>query len=699
MSLPYLDQLVRFFTAGGLVLGILWLTLVVLTVVLLVLMHTRWGQSRALRKCMFLSLAIHLWLAGLSATVRPIPAPTTLESGHDLIVHIAPPDEPHDKPNDPTQQTPTDEKPWEQLADKAPVSPQLTEPERRPTPTPHPTERKSQAENPRLPGDPSLDHLPLARAAQPQPKPIPLPAKLRSEPQAGTQTVTPPAAQRRDPQPPVGPVPVEPQRPTDPAAATLARKTNGASLPSVLLTQPGPLPKPKLTRVTPEPSPMQASPADPGSNRSPKAAELQTAQANTPAEVDKAYDKAATSGRLWSASALPGSLAASGPPPGDGPTTVLAALPVANLKRHGNQPEKYEVPEAYKLRVALNRSEAAERRGASARSEQAVRSALDWLAQAQTNAGNWDPIAYDAGRETRVAGRDRGGAGRDAQTGTTGLALLAFLAAGHTHHEGPYRDNVRRGLEYLLQIQGRDGNLGGPAKVYELMYCHAMASFALTEALGMSGDERLLEPARRAIGYTLKAQNATTGGWRYQPGDPGDTSQLGWQYMALKSAELAGLQIPDSARRGVMQFLQEVSSGKHGGNASYRRGEAPSRPMTAEAIVCWQLLGMQREHPAADEAAQYLLGELPGQGTDNLYYWYYATLALYQLQGDAWNQWNQALQTRLVKTQRSEPPLAGSWDPDPLWGSYGGRIYSTAMSALCLEVYYRFLPLYREIKE
>jgi hypothetical protein len=118
--------------------------------------------------------------------------------------------------------------------------------------------------------------------------------------------------------------------------------------------------------------------------------------------------------------------------------------------------------------------------------------------------------------------------------------------------------------------------------------------------------------------------------------------------------------------------------------------------MTAEALVCWQFLGMPHEHPAGNEAGDYLLEELPGEGPKNLYYWYYATLGMYQLQGDHWQQWNKALQQMLIKSQRKTGDLAGSWDPDTVWGGYGGRIYSTALATLCLEVYYRYLPLYVE---
>ncbi len=226
---------------------------------------------------------------------------------------------------------------------------------------------------------------------------------------------------------------------------------------------------------------------------------------------------------------------------------------------------------------------------------------------------------------------------------------------------------MQHGLEFLLSVQARDGNLGGNGTLYEKMYCHAMASFALSEAYAMTRDERLQSAVRRAIGYTLSAQHGGTGGWRYQPGEPGDTSQLGWQFMALKSAELAGIPIPADTRAGMIRYLSSVSSGKHGGLGSYQPGHKPTRTMTAEALVCKQFLGMARSNPSGPEAGNFILGELPGQGEPNFYYWYYATLGMYQLQDEHWQQWNQALQSALVGSQRTAGDKAGSWDPDPVW--------------------------------
>lgn len=374
-----------------------------------------------------------------------------------------------------------------------------------------------------------------------------------------------------------------------------------------------------------------------------------------------------------------------------GPTIDPGPPPPSSEPRRGGRPD---VPEIYRLRVALDRAQIAQSHGATPETEAAVRAALRWLADNQEADGRWAARRHGAGRESMIAGRNRRNAGVQADTATTGLALLAFLAAGHTHQEGSYQSGVRRGLEYLLRVQKTDGSMAGPATAFAAMYCHAIATLAVSEAMAMTSDERLREPIRWAVRYSVSAWDVASGGWRYVPGDPGDTSQLGWQLMALKSAEAAGIGIPSQTRRGMIRFLADVSSGSHGGLAAYRPGLEPSRPMTAEALVCRQFLGMPPSSATGNEAGDYLLGRLPGEGRANFYYWYYATLGMYQLHGDHWRRWNDAMQTTLVRSQQKTGPLAGSWDPESVWGGYGGRVYSTAMGTLCLEVYYRFLPLY-----
>ena len=354
------------------------------------------------------------------------------------------------------------------------------------------------------------------------------------------------------------------------------------------------------------------------------------------------------------------------------------------------------MPEEFKLRTG-NHAQVAKGLGATQESEAAVNAALRWLALNQGPSGRWEARRTGAGSGKAADGQDRFGAGSTADTGITGLALLAFLASGNTHLRGEHQLTVRRGLEFLLSMQESDGNLGASHNMYERMYCHAMATCALSEAYAMTGDDRLKAAVSRAISFTVASQDKPSGGWRYGPNQSGDTSQLGWQVMALKSAHLAGIPIQDQTRGGIERFLKSVSLGNRAGLACYQPvRQVPSRSMTAEALVCRQFLGIPDSPEALSEASSFVLQEVPGMGTTNFYYWYYATLSMYQLQGEPWRLWNEALQKKLLSSQRTEGEFKGSWDPDPVWGGCGGRGYSTALGALCLEVYYRFLPLYVE---
>ena len=317
--------------------------------------------------------------------------------------------------------------------------------------------------------------------------------------------------------------------------------------------------------------------------------------------------------------------------------------------------------------------------------EAAVEAALQFLAADQRPDGSWDPLTSGAGRETQTLGTDRGGAGKRATNGITGLALLSMLGAGNTHLEGAFSSNVHRGLSYLIRSQQPDGSLAGPATVYEATYCHGMAALAMCEAAAITGDESAIRSATAAVQYTLSTQHSTTGGWRYTQGDRGDLSQLGWQAMVLDGGRRASIPVTAQSMVGAANFLRSVRSGQKGGLASYRPGEAPTRTMTAEALATRLLLGEKIPTDEIIEAETYLLRQPPGVGKDNYYGWYYTSLALHQLQDDAWQRWNAAMKTHLVAKQMPN----GSWPTDDEWGGYGGRVYTTATATLCLEVYYR----------
>lgn len=388
------------------------------------------------------------------------------------------------------------------------------------------------------------------------------------------------------------------------------------------------------------------------------------------------------------------------------------------------QRDSAKVPDTYQLRNLNKRKTVALELGATQESERAVELSLLWLSKHQSPEGFWDADGFESrcpanNRCWGAAGKgnpseaerinnpaDRAAlmtAGQMADTGLTALVVLTYLGAGYTHEEGQYADTVDRAIRWMIRQQQSTGYLGGTASHYERMYCHGMATYALAEACGMmvdaDGDPQLRLAVKRGLDFIIAMQNPNDGGWRYLDGhlpkQEGDMSLFGWQLMAIKSAEIAGNDIPEETQAGMIKFLRKISLGQNKGLASYRYGEAPKPSMTAEALFSRQILGMKRSNPASLEAIDYLSKHMPRQEEQDLYYWYYGTLAMYQYGGEPWRIWNERVRDSLLATQQTRGHAAGSWDPRDSWSQHGGRLYSTALSTLCLEVYYRFLPLYQ----
>ncbi|MDX1963430.1 MAG: hypothetical protein SFX18_09775 [Pirellulales bacterium] len=680
----------------------LYVGLALLSLAVMVLMRTKWGQTQPLTKCIGLSVLAHLLLALYAMTIEIVHSPagasvgqgihaTLIDLGPVAWEQLAPPvDQPstdaHSTPGDaPELQSATD---LEHLAQLAPQrSGELL---------------RASKYNATVAKDPAAQ----AATSEPQPLPENAPPTLDASPKASDQVA------RMTPLPAQDPLPVthkaaSPPSPVSPAMAAVpvaivaktALPVTGTDVTAKSITQDSTLSTALQPPAEPQPS-GELPPAAVGSP--PIAPSFPATNTNQPGSVvaaSTAVPQAALSSNASGAipdnpgNTLPASLPSSAARQVDSPAVSgqnvqsIASTPPSNPGIH--------VPAIYQDRFAADRLTLLKSRGGTIESEAAVQAALAWLAAAQSPDGSWNAAKYGAGAERQVLGHNRAGAGAKADTAMTGLALLAFLGAGHTHLEGKYSTNVRLGLEYLLSVQARDGNLSGQAELFAAMYAHGMATLAISEALAMSRDTRLESAVRKALNFTIAAQHLPTGSWRYQTNEPGDMSQLGWQLMALKSGEAAGISIPAATREGMVRFIRSASGGTHGGLAAYRAGERMTRPMTAEGLVCRQFLGMQSSNPAGQEAAVYLLGELPHPQRINLYYWYYGTLGMYQQGGPAWEKWNQALQATLLPRQVISGTHAGSWDPDCVWGGYGGRVYSTAMGALCLEIYYRYLPMYQ----
>ena len=324
--------------------------------------------------------------------------------------------------------------------------------------------------------------------------------------------------------------------------------------------------------------------------------------------------------------------------------------------------------------------------GGTPDSEGAVERGLRWLHTYQREDGSWN-FDHNKGRHSGFC-RNPGTVA--STTAATAIALAPFLGAGYTHLGGDYQDTVHRGLYYLktralVTPNGVDLQEG-------TMYAQGLAAIVLCEAYAMTGDPGLEDIAQRALEFIDYAQDKRGGGWRYTPGEPGDTTVTGWQLMALKSGQMANLHVRSPSVMLACQFLNSVSC-EDGARYGYMSTD-PRKTTTAVGLLCRMYTGWRRSNPGLRVGVAYLSEWGPSE--DNMYYNYYATQVVRHWGGQEWEEWNPKMRDYLIATQSNHAHEAGSWYFSGGHGESGGRLYNTAMAVMTLEVYYRYMPLYRQ---
>lgn len=336
-------------------------------------------------------------------------------------------------------------------------------------------------------------------------------------------------------------------------------------------------------------------------------------------------------------------------------------------------------------RQGANKGELLRRGGGSAETEDAVEMGLVWLAKQQRSDGSWSltgPYANGGVHENTIA--------------ATGMALNAFLGAGYHQLEGKYAGNVQRGLNYLIRQQNSDGFFTtGKEQRDQRAYAQAIATISVCEAYGLSSEYKLIEPCQKAIKYAEWAQSRLKG-WRYQPREDADVSVTGWFVMALETAKLVGFKVNDEKLDSVNSYLDSVG---HRDNSAYAYDDInqPDLTMTAEGLLCRIWLGWTKTHPALLKGVEELVTHIPSERDpmQSVYYWYYATQVLHHFGGEPWDTWNARMKRALPAMQIKDGEEKGSWAPSrDVYGIAGGRLYTTALSIYCLEVYYRHLAIY-----
>ncbi len=332
----------------------------------------------------------------------------------------------------------------------------------------------------------------------------------------------------------------------------------------------------------------------------------------------------------------------------------------------------------FSARLGPARAVAIQKYGGSAATEKAVMAALRWLKNNQRNDGSWK--CYQS---------DQGG---------TALALLAFLGHNETTDSAEFGQTVQKALEFLVTNVDREGMVFG-----RNMYAQGLVTLALSEGYTMTGSPAVREPLERLVGAIIKTQRVRksnpkdVGGWRYTTvDDRSDVSVAGWMVMALKSARNAGIEVPQETLDMATQYLWHMYSGPGFG---YSVAQPETKPgTTAIGVLCMQFLGHgkdRRVKTALDYLRQQKADWQQTRGNFVMYWWYYITQAMFQAGESHWTYWNRQIQETLVQNQLED----GRW-PVPTLSQAENKdlsrspVYTTALGALTLEVYYRYLPLY-----
>jgi biopolymer transport protein ExbD len=352
-------------------------------------------------------------------------------------------------------------------------------------------------------------------------------------------------------------------------------------------------------------------------------------------------------------------------------------------------------PGPYGFRTGGGRRRAAVRNGGSAATERCVADAHAWLARNQGPDGRWSSAKF-GGRE-----------GLD--VAVTGLATLSLLGAGQTENRiRRHREVVRKAVAWLVANQTEEGCLADHAakRAGRTGTSHAIAAQALAEAFGMARLRATGRAAQRAVDYSTAVHQPPYSGWGERPKGAPDTLVTGWFTAQLKSAKIAGLRVEGASFQGSIAWLDKVTDlprrdvEERVGAARVRPGLDPTPTATAVATFARQIMGWKRKDPLIVGGSDYVLAHLLGSEARELdhEFLYWGSLAMFQMGNERWKTWNRRVRDMLIHRQRTgtgDPALDGSWDPVAADAELG-RVGATALASMCLEVYYRYLPLYNE---
>jgi hypothetical protein len=270
-----------------------------------------------------------------------------------------------------------------------------------------------------------------------------------------------------------------------------------------------------------------------------------------------------------------------------------------------------------------------------------------------------------------------GGGDPGADVPLTSLLLLAHLGDGSSLTTGPQREVVQRAVQWLRSQQDAKGRIGLRAEPGWLLD-HAIATWALAEALRLSAAPMLAADVRRAAAALGEQID------RVRPA-PGVELRL-WCTMVAQSLRAGGQALRTLQAAGDAEALDFGAEALDRCRASW----SPALPVNEREQAAQLLLDELLDAAAPADALPACWPADPL--LDPLATWY-VTTALWRRGGAGWMLATKQIELGVLKQERHDVDR-GSWDPEGAFGVRFGRLGTTAMAVLLLEVYYRHCRLW-----
>lgn len=316
-----------------------------------------------------------------------------------------------------------------------------------------------------------------------------------------------------------------------------------------------------------------------------------------------------------------------------------------------------------------------------------IQLALKWLAEKQNTDGSWGDGRYPN------------------NTAITGFAIMAFLSNGQVPGQCQFRnkdgkDVVQKGVNFLMASQRDDGYIVNRAGN---MYCHGMATLALSQAWGMTGDDDVKKSLKKAVDLIIKCQSkdgsVNHGGWRYEPVPSGaDISVTIMQVMALRGAKDSGIHVPDETMKRALSYINSCYDEATGGYTYQPRSRAPGFARTAAGICVLKLTGEYDKK--IDRSIEFLKASMARPREHFWYGHYYACHAMHQVGGKDWEDYYNHIRANFLPAKPNEnrsPSHAqsddGSWSRNDFQSA--GPVYQTSIAVIALSVPANYLPIFQ----